>query len=361
MAKRTINQHLRDIEQTYHFGFARGQNKRQADDKQKKAKTFAKNTTKNDLRITQDFARFVHERHGVTDPRFYKTEYGHEWVTNLLERFQRGELAAGSVKTYVHAVSKYQNMVRDQQNFRARIINVEAELARAKEAGAIRRYANSEKGRIISHQEATHMVTAFKNGRSINSETMSHIAEFQLYTGSRITAALRIQVQHLNFDKNTVTFVADKGGKTRTVQVDPSYMQELKTLVEGKIPGRQVFEILKPNGTLKNIESSRKNIESAYARHAAKLGLEGANTHSQRKAFANDRYREYRALPSHEARAELARRASESKQLANKINKIGRIYGEKRMSDEKVAKMLTSIDLGHERMDVLAWYLSSGK
>lgn len=364
MVKKSLEQFQRDIARVFASGMHKG-SKRSSTPKFRAEHTFSHETTENYASVARDFGNFVYQSHGVTDLRFVKSEHGQAFIERQLERFQSGEISAGTVKTYIHSLAKLQSMAREQMGARIRVINKDEMLTRAKEVDAVRRIEDAHKGRIISRVEAEQMVDRLAGSHSPNALVISELARFALETGARITAGLRFQVQHIDFDRNAVTFEGDKGGKTRTVvQVDPSYMRHLQTLADGRTPGRQVFEILRQDGNLHNLDGARHTIENLYARHAEKLGFDGANFHSQRKAFANVRYATYRGLNYKALERELSERMKVSPQLADKMKNIesrmGAHHGAGRhLSHDQIAKLLVSIDLGHERLDVLRFYLES--
>ena len=376
MAKKTLEQFRADIALIFQRGKHKGP-KRAADDRFKRTHTHSHETTKNYARIAHAFAQYVHANYGITDLRFVTSSHGQAFIEHCFDRFLAGKtseggddtlprLAAGSVKTYIHALSKLQNMAREQMRTRIRIINKDELLARAKEIDAVRKLEDAHKGRIITREEAEKMIESLASSRSPNAFVYAELARFGLETGSRETAALDLQVRHLDFERNTVYFQDDKGGKDRVVkQIDPAYMRHLAELVEGRAPGRQVFEVRRMNGSLHKVETARKMAENMYASHAAKLGLDGANYHSQRKAFAGVRYNQYKTTNYKALERELSQRMKESSQLAGKMARMemrdGARHGWGRhYSHDQLARILVSIDLGHERLDVLRFYLASG-
>lgn len=361
VAKKNLEQFQQQLAKIIQAGYYKG-SKKGATEHVRNTHIFSRATMANYQNVVRDFTQFVFAQHGITDINFLRQAHGEEFIQHQLERFSRDEIAAGTVKTYIHALSKLQNMARDQTGKRIRVINAEKALERANASGAIRHYEDADKGRIINREQAEQMIHSLVESRSHNAQVLSEYARFSMETGSRISAGLRLQVKDLNFERNTVTFHSDKGGKTRTVLIDPKYMSHLKTLVEGKSSGRQVFELRNRKGHLLKISTARKQAENLYARHASKLGLEGANYHSQRKAFANARYSEYKAMNYKALERDLARRMKDSPQLARKMqaleSKSGARHGSGRhYSHQQLAKLLVSIDLGHERLDVLRFYL----
>lgn len=364
MAKKTLEQFRADIA----LVFKRGKEKvpkKSATDQFRRTHTHSHETTKNYARIADAFGRFVYEKYGVSDLRFITSAHGREFIEHSLSKFQAGELAAGSAKTYVHALTKLQNMAREQLRSRIRILNKDELLARAKEIDAVRRLENAHKGRIITQAEAERMVQVLAETRSPNATVFSELARFGMETGSRITAGLMMQVQDIDFDRNRVIFWGDKGGKDRIVQVDPAYMRHLATLVEGRAQSRPIFEVRRQDGSLQGVETARKMAENLYRAHAEKIGLYGANFHSQRKAFSGVRYNQYKETNYKALERELARKADESEQLARKMAQLEKQSGSRHgvgrhYSHDQLARILVSMDLGHERLDVLRFYLVSG-
>ncbi|KUO97055.1 tyrosine-type recombinase/integrase [Ferroacidibacillus organovorans] len=365
MAKKTLEQFRDDIAIAFKRGKAKVPRK-SATERFKRTHTHSHATTHNYARIADAFARFVYEQHGVTDLRFVSSAHGREFIEHCFTRFQEGELAAGTAKTYVHALSKLQNLAREQMRTRIRMINKDEMLARAKEIDAVRRLADAHKGLIITREQAQGMVELLAQSRSPNATVFSEMARFGMETGASITAALLIQVQDIDFKQNCVIFWNDKGGKDRVVQVDLAYMRHLAHLVEGRAPGRAVFEIRRQNGSLHRVETARKMAENLYRGQAEKIGLRGANFHSQRKAFANSRYNQYKETNYKVLERDLSRRLSQSAQLAQKMARLesraGARHGAGRhFSHDQLARILVSMDLGHERLDVLRFYLGGAE
>ena len=365
MAKKTLEQFRTDIALLFKRGKAKVPRK-SAPEGFKRTHTHSHATTNNYARIADAFARFVYEKHGITDLRFITNTHGREFIEHCFTRFQEGDLAAGTAKTYVHALAKLQNMAREQMRTRIRVINKDEMLARAKEIDAVRRLANAHKGLIITREQAQRMVELLAESRSPNATVFSEMARFGMETGSRITSALLLHVQDIDFKRNCVIFWNDKGGKDRVVQVDPAYIRHLAHLVEGRAPGRAVFEVRRQDGSLHRVETARKMAENVYRTYAEKIALHGANFHSQRKAFAGMRYEQYKQTNYKLLERELSKRISESAQLARKIERLERHSGERHgagrhFSHDQLARILVSMDLGHERLDVLRFYLQNSK
>ena len=363
MPKKSLAQFQHDIAVIFQRGMYKG-SKKEASGKFRNEHTFSRETTKNYASIARDFANFVYDKYGISDLSFLKAIHGQAFIERAIERFQSGELAAGSPKTYTHALDKLQNMARAQTGSRIRVINKDAMLARAKEVGAVRRFEDGHKGRIITWAEAGQMVEILAETRSPNHTVFSELARFGMETGARPSSALRLQVRDINVARNAVEFNGDKGGKSRIVmELNPDYVRSLAKMIEGKAPGRQVFEVHRRDGNLHKIEDARRIAENLYARHAEKVGLAGANYQSQRKAFANFRYNQYQQTNYKALERDLAQRMKDSPQLARKMDRLenesGARHGAGRhYSHTQLAKILVSIDLGHERLDVLRFYLA---
>lgn len=365
MSKKTLEQFRNDIALVFRRGKAKVPRK-SATDQFRRTHTHSHATTNNYARIADAFARYVYEQHQITDLRFVTSTHGRGFIEHCFTRFQEGDLAPGTAKTYVHALAKLQNMAREQMRSHIRIVNKDEMLERAKEIDAVRRLENAHKGRIITRVEAERMVHILAGSRSPNAAVFSELARFGMETGSRITAGLMVQVQDIDFERNRVVFWNDKGGKDRVVQVDPAYMRHLAHLVEGRAPGRTIFEVRRQDGSLHSVETARKMAENLYRTHAEKIGLYSANYHSQRKAFAGARYNQYKGTNYKALERELARRVGESAQLARKMARLetraGARHGAGRhYSHDQIARLLVSMDLGHERLDVLRFYLGGAE
>ena len=319
-----------------------------------------KNTRKTYESQALTFAEFLNAEYQVTDFPYIKPGMSEHFIGEMVVKAYHGEMAVSSVKTTIHALAKLQDILRHQKDYRIRIINKEKQLGRLRALNMKRSaFVVSEvKANRISESVAIEMILVFRHGTIVRSklrDTMADVLEFQLFTGSRISAVFRLAVEDLDFATCMVTFRHDKGNKTRTVEVDPDYMQKLQRMVEGKKPGRQVFEMFDRKGQLSSIENSVKRIERWSHEVAEALGVRGANTHSYRKVFAQHRYEMYQTLSKTQLKKRIAKRVREDEtgRIGQRISKYGRD-----MSIEKMAALLTSMDLGHNRLDVLVWYLN---
>lgn len=342
--------------------------------------TFRKETNKTYRSHVKTFVNWAYEQYGVFQPRYFKPSYFEEFIREKVDacvhpdayRMITGKEppSVSSIRVYIHAVSKYQHALRYQSGLRARLINVDKCLGVLKGNGLERKLEDGRKGLKITPQQAKSVEEAMSQMKTKYGPEMGKVLEFQRETGARITSALDIRVKDINFDKGTVTFIKDKGNKTRTVQVlHPNYLEKLREMVDGKKAGRQVFEFRYQIGTtkgqLKPLESTRKEIEREYNKIAKKFGIntekQSANTHSQRKVYAQTSYTTYATWSYSRLERELIRRVhldktGRTKKRVQALVKEMRKNG-KKLSKEQLARLLASMDLGHNRLDVMKFYI----
>lgn len=360
---KTLEEFRNDIQRIFERAEYRGP-KGDKDEHFVETHTFRKGTSKTYLSQVNAYANWVYEQYGVTDFHFLKPRYAEEYIQTKIDGSKTGKVAVSTIKTTIHGLAKYQNLLRDQFDCRVRVINKEKMLNILKDNNMIRELKNSRKGRIISREMAMNIVEKIRTIESPHADTMSRVLRFQLETGSRISASLRVQVKHLDFNNKTVKFVGDKGNKTRVVTVDPTYMRELQEYVEDKKAGTQVFEFKNSKSYL-SITQARKMIERYYNRLAKELNIKGANTHSQRKAYANVRRKYYSTLSTTSLKSDLKLRINIDKtdRTKHRLKRFSRRRGaikkaNRKLSREQMELLLVSLDLGHNRIDVLRYYLS---
>jgi integrase len=127
------------------------------------------------------------------------------------------------------------------------------------------------------------------------------VVKLQRIAGLRCEEAVRLRAQDIDSERCTIR--ADKGtkgGRPRTVRLDPRHGDYLASLKErAERHGGHVFQA---RGSL------GKRTENAVTRACRRLGLQDCGTHGFRKTFAQGRYREYCAagMSDQEARQKLA-------------------------------------------------------
>jgi hypothetical protein len=312
------------------------------------------------LADVKTYIRWAYEKYGVTDFHFHRTNHAEVYIT---QKMADGH-SPYSIFKIVHALAKYQAVLRHQYKYRARIIAKGRVLEEFKKLKFRRRAAEVRKSRKINLEQAQMITGRIAQSKSPNASIFSKVAEFQMMTGSRVTAALRIKRMDIDFENYTVTFVKDKGGRTRTVKVDKNYMEQLEQQVGNYSPRRPIFEIRQSSGRQMALRLARLEYQRVYRNAAIKCGLTGASTHSQRKAYAQSQYEGLLMLSWHALREELVDEMSGDPKLRIKerIKKQTRTINRqritrRRLTREEMARLIVSIHLGHNRLDVMRFYI----
>lgn len=68
---------------------------------------------------------------------------------------------------------------------------------------------------------------------------------FAFYTGVRVNTLERLEVRHIDFQKQEITIYKDKGGRTRTIAMDEQTAKLLRERIRGKNPQDKVFQVKK--------------------------------------------------------------------------------------------------------------------
>ncbi|MHC4617187.1 MAG: tyrosine-type recombinase/integrase [Planctomycetota bacterium] len=121
--------------------------------------------------------------------------------------------------------------------------------------------------------------------------------------GLRRQEAVSLRGQDINVERCTLTLVKDtKGGKVRTVRIDPKHREYLAKL-KRQAAGHNDGSVFRGRGGL------ARRVENAVAAACKRLGIARKGVHAFRKTWAQERYRVYReqGLSDAQARRKLSR------------------------------------------------------
>ena len=153
--------------------------------------------------------------------------------------------------------------------------------------------------------------------RARDSQT-ADVVKLGIVGGLRRKEAIYLRGQDINVEKCTLTLTkGTKGGKIRTVRIDPrhrEYLQKLKKQAASNDDGR----VFQGRGGL------ARRVENAITVACERLGIKGMGMHAFRKTWAQKRYREYR---------------------------------DRGMSDRQARRKLSQ-EMGHRRIDVTFHYVA---
>lgn len=341
-----------------------------------------KNTSYQDavIRMTKWIAEEYGEK--AAQPTHWKGKVIDSYFSHLMDRYEQGDIAASSLHKAVHAVEKARVIVKETACFgKGNIIRTglkKERLEEMRERGVVRS-KHDITARKATHEEAVSVQNALREslaeGKMIgdmshgvrNSEVVQNVAAFQQLVGARISSVFRLKASDVDLEKGIVTFNKDKNNFTRRVRLSPQAVDFLRPLVEGKKEGAPIFEMKDEMGKTLSVEQSSKIMQKEIKLAAERSELyekdNRFNTHSFRKAYAQDLYDRLKD----KSKSELKRYIADHLQIqgANKEQIVRRLRNEmvrinknnrfkKNFSHEQLRRIVVSLALGHSRVDVVA-------
>ncbi len=345
-----------------HFERGKGVSKRTSrENSDDDHRVHGKKTRKNYSADIRQFANFLHEK-GVTDVLKIKPAHSEEFLRTQIEK----RLSASTLNSKKQAIVKLQNAVAHEKGRKkVTMIDDEKTAEMLKAAQKIRhadpRHADRKKGAIITQNEATTIEKTLASSRSPNAKAAAGIEKMQTLTGARVSEAFSIKAGDVNVEGNAIKFKESKGGKTRVIHVDDETAQLFADLKRGKKDNTPLFTFRDHNGQIVAKDEAARSYHRLIknARNQAGLGRESGaqiTSHSFRKVYANELAQKLREAPL-ERVIQGARMLSNNPSFKKKLNDMtgGRITASNRW---KAEQMIVSHTLGHNRRDVLAFYLS---
>ena len=138
--------------------------------------------------------------------------------------------------------------------------------------------------------------------------------------GLRAKECFKLRVKDINFYRRLLHVVdGSKGGRQRWVSISKIYLDELKDICKNKSGSSYVYEV--PGFKWEN---RAKNTWAAFRKACLKSGIKQHRLHNLRATYAVSKYNEFREVSG---------------------------------MDERAAKVAVSKLLGHNRAEVVDWYL----
>lgn len=347
------------IQRAYREG--KGQSKKLARQQKDGGKhlVHGKNTAKAYEQNAREFADYLYQQ-GITDVLKIKPAHSQAFIQAQIDK----GLSAYTINQKREAIVKLQESVAQKVGFKVKMIKNDEIGDMMKAAGKIRHadpsHADRRSGAIITPDEAARIRKALASSRSPNAQVAAVLARFQEQAGGRISSALRLQVGDISPDGHVVKFKKDKGGKTHVITVDDETAAQFAELIQGKKAGAPVFVMRGENGEIMSIEKAANSYHRLVknARNRAGVVRETgaqATSHSFRKVYANELMTRVKAAPL-EKIIEGARMLARDPAFRARLNKEtgGHITSANRW---KAEQLIVSHSLGHNRRDVLTFYL----
>ncbi|MGR5860110.1 tyrosine-type recombinase/integrase [Bacillus pacificus] len=308
------------------------------------------------------------------------------YVNHLVDRYEKGDLAGASVQKAVHAIEKARVIVKETQclgkkNGKPITIRtglkderlemlLEKGVTKSKNEISARKSTLSEGDLVRSHL-SDNLKYACATGKDTNvtrnSENISNVVHFQQLMGSRISAAMKLKVEDIDFEKGYLTFHKDKNNFTRRVKMNEETKEFLKGVIDGKTPGAKVFEFRDKKGDTMSVKKSNSLVQEQVKNAATAAGLYSKDsrytTHSFRKAFAQGVYdstrnmskKEIKKLIAEHLSAQGSNKSQIKRRLKNEMKRINKNNKYKNnFSHEQYRRIYISLLLGHSRIDVVA-------
>jgi site-specific recombinase XerD len=319
----------------------------------------SRNTASAYKQNAREFADYLYQE-GITDVLKIKPQHSHAFIQAQIDK----GLSAYTINQKRESIVKLQESVAAKVGFKVKLIKNDEIGELMKSTGKIRHadpgHADRRSGAIITQDEAEHIRKAMSASRSPNASTAATLSRFQELSGGRIAAALRIQAGDISPDGKIVKFRDDKGGKTRVIAVDDETAAQFRELVAGKKPGAPVFVMRGQDGEIMSIEKAANAYHRLVKNAREKAGVTRevgaqATSHSFRKVYAQELMQRVQAAPL-EKIIEGAKMLAKDPAFRARLNKEtgGRITLENRWKTEQ---LIVSHSLGHNRRDVLTFYL----
>ena len=141
------------------------------------------------------------------------------------------------------------------------------------------------------HTKSEYVLTPFEVEQIINaSDSFEHrvLIKCLYWGGMRVSEAANLEIQHIDFERNTINIMESKGGKTRTIPfIEVGFKADLKHLIGGRDKDRvfrqgkrmlqYIVQILGHKAKIKHPDPTAKHINAHLFRHsiARRLKSEG--------------------------------------------------------------------------------------
>jgi integrase len=381
------------FEKMFHKGIS--VRRAQWDGKGKKPGGMSKNTCKTYSDLIKSLLRDANQRYGIADISKLNEGMVNQIVQDRIDDYHSNANLheASNLKTYSAAIKAFNlgvqetNIFKNEKKFT--IADPDEIRETLKENNVFRR-SNASPVLRATPKECLEVLENIKaKGYDTDTRKIAYLAgKISLETGGRISAILRLRAGDINIGDNKITFIDDKGGLTRTVEIDKETSLFLHQLKQGKNENQRLFTPKRSDGTFKSVKETRKEVSSIISDAGSHLARteqvrikdrdgnvkwvdveRNFTTHSFRKGFAVERTQEY--LDKFTTKKELddyvAARIAENPKLKEKLNTVRDKINESRTGKSRDLKIseyaifFTSVDLGHFRNTVITAFYTTFK
>lgn len=343
--------------------------------------------------LTIALMRSVHNKYGISDITKVKKEHIAEVFQDRINAYHDSHTnEASNLNGIVSAITAFNLGVKETSIFKKEL-NLgdptgmreslkQQNVFRNSKASMTMRATPAESLDVIDIIKRTGYDTRTRN-------TAAAVAQIAYGTGGRISAILKLTPSDIEIDEktNTIRFLKDKGGLTRSVEItDKDTMRFLKSLSENKKPNERLFSFKRKDGTFLSVAEMRKsvtNVITKAGRHLSRTERVRVKDrdgnykyvtvprkftpHSFRKAFALQRCHDYlKKIPSDPKKLQeyVQQLKGSDPKLKSKIETMENRINSSRNSNrelhrDEVAIFLVSVDLGHFRKDIVTSFYTT--
>lgn len=350
-------------------------------------------------KVTEKVKELGHEKY--YDPRFWKGSWAEEWIEEKILDYQNGDIAAKYVESCVFGITRFSEMVRDEQILgtgkkAARKVRVGLRGNRKDGTGFLGRLAeegvsddknavtsikpskgNPELRKIIDHLDQVIPKT------DPNYRTTIALLCSQYFTGGRINAEVNLKAKDIDLEKMTKKYDRDKHKFTRRTPIDEEFRGFFETLTQGKKEGADVFRFVRKDGTDMSRTEKVKYVQEKLREASIFSGVNYLNedgvemrytTHSNRRAYAQREIDKTKKWNREKTINEIGKYLN--LQGSNKEKIIKRIQNEKdhinwrnkrngkpmrTFMDWELKLLYVSLRLGHSRIEITRRYIHMKK
>lgn len=334
------------------------------------------NTNKTYCDTVKAYENYLINECGLKDISRAKPRHAYEYIEKQIERFKNGEVSAFSLRKFAHAIHAFQEASAETGVFKHKVKlgDKRVILGNLTEQGVFRKSEDSQSLKA-NHSDYEKVQEQILLSRSPNARQVAEIHQIQRFLGARVHEAVKMRKEDITFhsDGSVTVTIKGKGGLVRQVSTkDKSTVRLLQERSEGKKDAAPVFQLKSKRGNDKTKDSMtelvRKTVRHAAVRAEVDRDGKKYTTHSGRKAYAQAQVEQYFTLTKKQLEKEVAKRIKDDPNLKKKMDTTVRNIKNK-ITDKEKAKnrelthrelclWLTSVDLGHGRLDVVRYYVT---
>lgn len=324
--------------------------------------------------VTKAYMNYLNKNYGITDITRAKPKHAYAYMEKQIDRYQSNDpnASAYTMRRFAHALHAFFEGSKATGVFKGKVKVGDKRkiLGMINDAGILRK---SEESKTLkaSHEDWKKVQKEIENSRFKNKKEIADIHLLQRKIGTRITENIELKKNNITFnaDSSATVEIKGKGGLVRfNTTTDKQVVKMLRERTENKKSAAPVFQVKGVDGNDKDKKNAATKLKQSI-RDAAKradVDRDGKKytSHSARKAFAQTRMNGYYKMSKNRLKKEVGKHCSDKdlkrkydqtmKNIRSKIRKENR--SKREMTHKELCQWLTSVDLGHGRLDVIRYY-----